>query len=290
MTWRYDSLLLRQSEAESLLDCLFEGYADAGVACWEHGPDAWRVSLYCETDLDLAQLAKTASQCLQAPVTFAKQYLAKEDWVAKSLALLKPVVAGRFIVHGAHDRGIIARDKIAIELEAGQAFGSGHHETTAGCLMALDSLCQRQSFHNALDLGTGSGVLAIALAKAQDCRVLASDSDRVAVMSAGANAAANGVGTVLDTVWATGFDAPVFAERAPFDLIMANILASPLIELSPQIVRHCAEGGSVVLSGLLTGQAEGVKEAYLDLGLVLCETICLKDWATLILARPPVSL
>src|SRR5690606_36419126 len=153
------------------------------------------------------------------------------DWVAHTLEALNPVRAGRFLLHGAHDRGRARPGELGIEIEAGLAFGTGHHGTTAGCLELITDVVRRERLRNALDLGTGSAVLAIALAKLARIPVLATDIDPVATEVAAGNVRLNGVDDLVECVTATGFDHPVFADRGPFDLILATILTGPLIEL-----------------------------------------------------------
>ncbi len=300
----FESTALPRETAVMLADFLAETLAQATVSCFETTPQTWRVRLY-DTDpaadgahdpglsLETIQTLVRLAPCRNGePPVFSQDVVAHEDWVKKSLATLTPVHVGCFIVHGSHDRDTVqalidasrART-IAIEIDAAQGFGTGHHASTAGCLEALDRLCHQRSFSNVLDLGTGSGVLAIAMAKAQNCRVLASDCDRVAIMSAGANVAINGVGAHVETVCAAGFDDPVFAERAPFDLIMANILASPLIVLAPDIARHCNRQSIVVLAGLLNTQRDTVVDAFLAQGLHCFAPIERGDWTTLVLRR-----
>ena len=168
--------------------------------------------------------------------------LPETDWVAKSLAGLKPVRAGRFLVHGGHDRAAVKPNDISIEIEAGEAFGTGHHGTTAGCLAAIADLAKARPIRNALDVGTGSGVLAIAIARLTKARVLASDIDPVATRVAAANVRLNGVAARVRPITAQGLSGRLFRERAPYDLIVANILAGPLAALAPAISRACRAG------------------------------------------------
>jgi ribosomal protein L11 methyltransferase len=205
--------------------------------------------------------------------------------VAKSLEGLAPVPAGRFVVHGAHDRDKVPADAIAIEIEAALAFGTGHHGTTRGCLLAIDELLTERRFERVLDLGSGTGVLAIATALAQQAPALATDIDEVAVRIAQENAEANGAGGLVESVHATGFDHPVFAARGPFDLIVANILAGPLVDLAGDVARHLAPEGRIVLSGLLNEEEERVLAAYAAHGLKLLSARRLEGWSALTLAR-----
>jgi ribosomal protein L11 methyltransferase len=238
--------------------------------------------------------------------------VAARDWVAASLAGLKPVAAGRFLVHGAHDRARVPAHRIGIEIEAALAFGTGHHGTTRGCLLALDAWLKRRRARLApspapgsapsrrpgqalpgkrgretriLDIGTGTGVLAIAAAKALHARVLASDIDRRAVEVARANAQANAAGPLVDLVHAGGLAARRLRERGPFDLVLANILLPPLRRLAAPIARLLAPGGHVILSGMLTNQAPAAIAAYRMQELELEASIPLDEWITLVLVR-----
>jgi len=217
---------------------------------------------------------------------FAIAALPETDWVAKSLEGLAPVRAGRFLVHGAHDRARRLPNDIAIEIEAGEAFGTGHHGTTAGCLIAIDRLAAARPIRNALDVGTGSGVLAIAIARRSHVPVLASDIDPVAVRVARENIAKNGAGRFVTAIAAAGLSDHRFEARAPFDLVVANILAGPLMALAPSIRRVVAPSGAVVLSGLLPDQRARIVSAYRRQGLKLRRSTVLDGWLTLVFARP----
>ena len=209
--------------------------------------------------------------------------VAATDWVRESLAGLAPVTAGRFVIHGAHDRARIPPNRIGIEIEAALAFGTGHHGTTRGCLLALDSLCKSHPRRRILDLGTGSAVLAIAAARALRQPVLATDNDGAAVRAARANAALNRAGSFVEVVKADGVTGPKLRERAPYDLILANILLRPLQRLAAPLMRLTAPGARVVLSGLLRSQANAAIAAYR--GLALERRIDLDGWTTLVLVR-----
>ena len=217
--------------------------------------------------------------------------VAAKNWVGESLAELKPVAAGRFVVHGAHDRSRIPVNRIGIEIEAALAFGTGHHGTTRGCLLALDRLCKSRGGASAapriLDLGTGSGVLAIAAARSlrRSWRrhVLATDIDAGAVRGARDNARLNRVGAMVEIVKADGVTAPALRAHAPFSLVFANILLGPLQRLAAPLTKIVAPGGRVVLSGLLTSQANAAGAAYR--GLALERRIDIDGWTTLVLMR-----
>jgi ribosomal protein L11 methyltransferase len=191
--------------------------------------------------------------------------LPDQDWIRLSQEGLPPVRAGRFFVYGAHDAGQVPHGVIPIRIEAGLAFGTGHHETTALCLWVLSDLARKRRFRNVLDLGTGTGLLAVGAAKLWKRPVLASDIDPVAVDVARGNAKANGAGPLMRAVVADGLANPLLSRAAPFDLLIANILAGPLTRLAPQIIRVLAPGAVLVLSGLLTNQERLVTSFYRDL-------------------------
>lgn len=241
------------------------------------------ISVYAEAeDADAVEARIRAAAGEAGPaLAIGRETLPEIDWVAKSLEGLKPVRAGGFLVHGAHDRDALREDDIGIEIEAGLAFGTGHHGTTAGCLEVLAPLVRARRPANALDLGTGSAVLAIAIAKLAPIPVLATDIDPVAVAVAAENVALNGVSRHVTTAAADGFYDPVFAENGPFALIVANILAGPLIELAPQMRRHLAPGGALVLSGILDRQHDAVVAAYAAQGLRHVSTLHRDGWVTI---------
>lgn len=207
------------------------------------------------------------------------------DWVAHALEELRPVSAGRFIVHGSHDRNRRQPHQIGIEIDAGQAFGTGHHGTTSGCLHMIESVVRRERPANVLDLGTGSAVLAIAVAKLGKIRVLATDIDPVATAVARQNIRLNGVERHVTTMTATGFRNHKISEAAPFDLIIANILARPLMALAPDMARNVTSGGSVILSGILDRQRQAVLAAFRNQQFRHVRTISKDGWVTLHLKR-----
>ena len=194
-----------------------------------------------------------------------------------------PRRAGRFIVHGRHDRSKVPANKLGIEIEAALAFGTGHHGTTRGCLLLLDQVLKARRPRRVLDLGTGTGVLAIAAAKALHGAVLASDIDPASVRVARDNARLNEVGNLVQAIRATGFSAPQFKAHGPFDLVLANILANPLRQMATPMARHLAPSASVILSGLLPYQASGVIAAYRARGLVLLRHLRIEGWSSLLM-------
>ncbi|GGK35098.1 50S ribosomal protein L11 methyltransferase [Salinarimonas ramus] len=211
--------------------------------------------------------------------------IAQKDWVAASLEGLKPVRAGRFLVHGSHDRHTRAPNDLAIEIEAALAFGTGHHGTTRGCLLALVDETKRRRPMRVLDVGTGTGILAFAAAKGTKRKVVAGDIDPVAVAVARDNARANGVAPWLDLYVGPGIRAAQAARTRHFDLVFANILAKPLRRLAPDLARVTAPGGTLVLSGLLASDVPGVLSAYRAQGFALAKRRDLEGWAALTLER-----
>ncbi len=211
------------------------------------------------------------------------ELLADIDWIKLSQEGLPPVRAGRFFVFGAHDAGTVPFGVIPIRIEAGMAFGTGHHETTALCLATLSHLARKRAFYNVLDLGCGTGLLGIGAAKLWRRPVIASDIDPVSVAIARDNARANGVEPLLRTLCADGLLHPQLREEAPFDLILANILADPLTRLAPQIAAAMAPKAIVVLSGLLRWQENLVLSYYRAQGLVLTQIYRDGSWSALVL-------
>jgi ribosomal protein L11 methyltransferase len=214
------------------------------------------------------------------------EVLADRDWVTESLEAMPPVFAGRFAVFGRHDRHRIPNNVIGIEIEASQAFGTGHHGTTRGCLRALDDLFKARRFRRPLDVGTGTGILAAAVARALRVPVAATDIDPLAVEIARGNAVKNGVGRLVRAIAADGVDNLCVREGAPYDLIVANILARPLVRLAPDMARLADARAVVVLSGLLTWQRREVEAAWRHFGFAPIRRLVIDNWATLVLAAP----
>jgi len=208
------------------------------------------------------------------------------DWIKLSQEGLPPVRAGRFFVYGAHDGGKVPDGVIPIRIEAGMAFGTGHHETTALCLSVLSDLSKKRRYDNVLDLGCGTGLLAIGAAKIWRRKVMASDIDMVAVEVTKENAASNNERSLVHAVTADGLTHPALAARAPYDLVIANILAGPLTRLAPQIARGVASGGTIGLSGLLRWQENLVLAFYRPHGLVFRGARRDGPWSALVLERP----
>ncbi|PZO78968.1 MAG: 50S ribosomal protein L11 methyltransferase [Mesorhizobium amorphae] len=251
----------------------------------EAGPESV-IEVYVEDDWEpVSATLSTALRELGLDAEVGHEALPDIDWVTRSLEGLKPVRAGRFLVHGSHDRARRRPNDLAIEIEAGLAFGTGHHGTTAGCLEMLGRVVPRERPRALLDLGTGSAVLAIALAKLSRRPVLATDIDPVAVRVAADNARLNGVGELVDAVTAVGFSHRLIGLAAPYDLIVANILARPLMRLAPEFAHHLAPGGSVILSGILERQRASVIAAYVGQRFRHVQTLWREGWVTIHLKR-----
>jgi ribosomal protein L11 methyltransferase len=279
-----------EARARHILDALADSFDSAVVVAAEDRDNQWTVSLHFHEAPNETAVRALVALAAGAEIANALVFDAAPatDWVASSLAGLTPVIAGRFVVHGAHDRGRVPLNRIGIEIEAALAFGTGHHGTTRGCLLALDRLAKRgRRRARVLDLGTGSGVLGIAAARALRGHVLASDNDRLAVTATRANARHNRVGALVEVVRADGLKAPVFTASSAFDLAFANILLGPLKRMAGPLARHV--GGCLVLSGLLAAQASAALVIYRAHGFVLERRIPLEGWVTLVLRRRRVA-
>jgi ribosomal protein L11 methyltransferase len=298
-------LVCDEATARRVADALAERFETA-VAAFEAPDGRWNVEAFFADPPAEAEVRACAAEAAgpeAAALVFGR--VEAKDWIAASLAGLKPVTAGRFTVHGAHDRFAVAANRIGIEIEAALAFGTGHHGTTRGCLLALDGILKKaqrtrcppppergRSTRNArrvgvnvLDIGTGTGVLAIAAAKALRRPVLASDIDAEAVAIARANARLNGVAPWVTCLHAAGLTDRRIHARAPFDLVFANILLPPLKRLAAPLARLLAPNARVILSGLLAAQENAALAAYRPHGLRLIRRIPLDEWVTLVLGR-----
>jgi ribosomal protein L11 methyltransferase len=287
LTYTALTTLPGKSQAEALGEALEElDPAPTGVGVFEveDGKGIWEVGGYfldAPDDIDLALLSAAFGA---GP--FVVSEVPDQDWVAKVRRELPPVEAGRFFVYGSHDAALLPEGRIGLLIEAAMAFGTGHHGTTLGCLRAYDRLLNdAQRFDNVLDLGCGTAVLAMSAARMGAASVLASDIDPVAVEVALANVQANGLEGRVGCVESIGFDSPVVQAGAPFDLIFANILKGPLIELAPDMAAHLASGGLAILSGLLIEQADEIVEVYQALGFDLQTREDIGEWSALTLRR-----
>ncbi len=242
--------------------------------------DGWQVDALFEAPFDRARLgALLDGVALAVPAEVCA--VAETNWVAHVEATLKPITAGPFLVHGPHDRAVAHGHPLAIEIEAGGAFGTAHHATTQGCLAALETVIAAVQPHRLLDLGTGSGILAVATAKlAAGVEIIATDIDPEAVRIAAENAAINGVAEHIRAIAADGLEHPEL-NVARFDVILANILAEPLIALAPDLCRVLAPGGAIVVSGLLAEQQATVLAAYERQGRALRRSWPIDGWVTM---------
>ncbi len=268
------------------LENLIEPAPDA-VTHFEDGADGWRIEAYFPEPPDLAALTAQLESAMGGAIPPLELINVPDlNWVAISQAALPPVGAGRFVVHGSHDRGRIPHGPNAILIDAGEAFGTAHHATTQGCLLAIDRLTRSRTFRHVLDLGCGSGVLAIAAARALPrAEILATDNDPEAVAVAAANAKTNGVGQRIAFACANGLAHPWLRHTAPFDLVVANILAAPLFALAPELASVMRRGGVLVLSGLLNPEAAKVISRYVAQGFGLMEHRQIAGWSTLTLVK-----
>ena len=278
---------LTSAEARSLSDVLEED-SEAALAVSLNEVDEetgeWEVIAYYPV-LEAALRAERRMARPNAVVSAVPDV----DWVRRSLEGLAPVAAGRFFIFGTHDRARRRHGGVSLEIDAGTAFGTGHHATTLGCLTALDQLLKSTRPRRILDVGCGTGVLALAAAKALHVNVVASDIDPEAARVAALNAHRNGAAPYIHALTAAGVKDRRIAAAAPYDLIFANILAGPLIALAPSLSRILAPGGRVILSGLTRDQERAVAAAYRQQGLVRERRIKDGNWMTLMLRRPKVK-
>ncbi|MDB5508828.1 MAG: prmA [Hyphomicrobiales bacterium] len=289
-------LVTDETQARQIADLVVETFDPAETAAaafeletstrdWNSGP--WVVEIYFGEAPDEENVRELIA-CVVGPEVAAQAEfgrVAQQDWVANALEGLAPVRAGRFLVHGSHDRQRVRTHEIALEIEAALAFGTGHHGTTRGCLLMLDSILKQRRPRNVLDVGTGSGVLAMAAARALRMRVHAGDIDPISVTAANSNARLNGAAPWLKAVVARGAGHPQLRNPGPYDLIFANILARPLRQLAPDLARLSDFGGEIVLSGLIARDVAGVLSAYAAQGFALKRRLDIEGWATLLVSR-----
>lgn len=272
----------------SILDPVFEELGLA-TALFEKAdvPDQWCFSIYVPAD-EIDPWRKQIHERLpgdMSSLSIEVEHIEDIDWVSSTLKDLSPVRAGRFFVHGSHDRAAASRARIPVQIDAGQAFGTGHHGTTAGCLLMLERILKRRCPHFSCDVGTGSAVLAIALAKATRTPVLATDIDPVATRVARANCVVNGVAEFVRCETVADLQHRAYKEAPRADLVVANILARPLEKLAAPISRKAAPGADIILSGLMPQQGRRIRAAYRQHGMVFRNQLVLDGWLTLLLRR-----
>ncbi|MEO1776952.1 MAG: 50S ribosomal protein L11 methyltransferase [Pseudomonadota bacterium] len=291
-TWTALTTLAAEGPAQTLaaqMDELLDP-APTGIGCFEieDGSGRWEVGGYFTEKPDEAALALLATMAGARP--FAVSKLPDRDWVAQVRRELHPITTGRFVVHGAHDAHRVGLNDWGLAIEAAMAFGTGHHATTQGCLWLIAHLVKTGTGsgwrpRRVADIGCGTGVLAMAAARAWHCPAVASDIDPVAAATARANAAVNGLNGHVATLTATGFRHPRLRYSAPYDLVLANILAAPLKRLAPDTRRHLAPGGYAVLSGLLNAQAPGVEAVFRAQGFRRVTLKRIAGWTSLLLQK-----
>jgi ribosomal protein L11 methyltransferase len=276
--WKASVALSKTQAADTAAALELDGSAQAVLIVEEPFADGAVVEALYTDAPDAAYLSRITG------MTITVAPLPDQDWIKLSQEGLPPVRAGRFFVYGAHDAGTVPHGVIPMKIEAGLAFGTGHHETTALCLAVLSELDNKRAFRNVLDLGCGTGLLAIGAAKLWKRPVLASDIDPVAVDVTRDNARANCVGPLVRAVTADGLTNPILAGGAPYDLLIANILAGPLTQLAPSIIKALAPCAMLVLSGLLRNQEALVTSFYRDLRFIGRR----RDgpWSALVLEKP----
>lgn len=286
-TWTALSHVGSRDAAEALAeqaDDLTPEPVGSGVFEIEDGSNRWEVGVYFTEAPDEIALDLLAAAFGAEPFVISE--LPEVDWVAHVRRELAPVEAGRFFVHGSHDADKIPEDAEALLIEAAMAFGTGHHDTTKGCLLALDRLLDEgANFERIADIGCGTAVLAMAAARVYPVVVVAGDIDPVAVDTARANVIANGLDGRVEVVESVGFDHPLLERAAPYDLVFANILKQPLIDLAPDMGRYIGHGGRTILSGILVKQADEVIAAYEAQGFKLDHRDTHGDWSVLTLHK-----
>ncbi|MBB4197192.1 50S ribosomal protein L11 methyltransferase [Rhodoblastus sphagnicola] len=285
-----------EAQARALADLVVETFdpaetaaaafeEQASTASWAATP--WVVEVYFSHALDEDNVRELAAVVVGAElaqqISFGR--VSQKDWVASALEGLSAVRAGRFLVHGSHDRASVKVNDIGLEIEAALAFGTGHHGTTRGCLLFLEDILKRRRPQNILDVGCGTGVLALAAARALRVNVAAGDIDAEAVKATRGNALLNGAGPWLKPVRARGAAHPALRRLEGYDLIFANILAKPLRMLAPSLAQLAAPNADVVLSGMLLRDVPGVASAWAAQGFAIARRRAIDGWATLLLRR-----
>jgi ribosomal protein L11 methyltransferase len=274
-----------RADAEAAADAIdnHPGLEGATYSILEEDEDKglWRIDAFPTNDEEDAGLLEVLAGY---PLKVVREQLADADWLAMALSGLPPVRAGRFFVYGMHDRGRLPASTVNLRIEAGAAFGTGHHGTTVGCLMAYDKLIKARKFNKVLDVGAGTGLLAIAAARTGSKIAVGTDIDKPSVRISKENAKVNRANARF--VHASGLSNRLVTDNAPYDLVFANILARPLVSLAQDIKNALVPGGTVILSGLLRTQERMVKAAYVSRGFKVVNRSHRDAWAALVLQRP----
>jgi ribosomal protein L11 methyltransferase len=289
-------LICDAARARSLIDAISETFDSAqtaasafqrDAAAAEGADDDWVVEVYFQNSPDEASIRALIVQWCGQSIAEALSFgqIAKDEWVAAAQAGLKPVRAGRFVIGPRPDPQSHHTHAVTLAIPAALAFGTGHHGTTFGCLLALQAICKRRRPRRILDVGTGTGILALAAARLLRAPVVCSDIDRTAVLTAAQNARRNGAGPLVRPCLATGVNHPQLRRGAPYDLVFANILAKPLRVLAPALCALTSPTAMLVLSGLLPRDVPGILFAYRQQGFALTRKQEIEGWATLLLSR-----
>lgn len=268
-------------ELRYALEAALEGFGEALSSFETDGGKGWRIEVFGATRPDRKDVLSALRPYRGVKPVVAP--VAPKDWVAESQRGLPPLAAGPFFIHGSHFAGKPPRGKIVMEIDAGMAFGTGRHETTRGCLLALSRLARTHRFKRPLDVGCGTGILAFAMVHLWGKPVLAGDMDTDAVRVSKENARLNGLKKLVKVMKSDGYRAKPIRAGAPYDVIAANILANPLIALAPDLAGVLAKSGRAVLSGLLRTQEKDVLAAHRAVGLELDFRLRLKEWSVLVL-------
>lgn len=282
-------IIIPKIHADAFMDG-FEDFVDS-MSCFEdESDDIWKVMLYNQEKPEeaklKAQVEALAVMCGIETPEFTTSILEQTDWVAKSQEDFKPVATNKFFIHPSWKRDEKPSDLESIEIDPQQAFGTGGHETTKGCVLAIEKLSNEHKFANILDMGCGSGILAIAAAKLQNgAFIMAADNDDKCIEISKKNFTINNISNENKIILSDGYNSEPVKNKAPYDLIIANILAAPLIELAPDAETNLAKGGLLILAGLLKTQAAGVIKAHEKTGLKLIEQNDYNDWSVLLLEK-----
>ena len=289
MTKNLAPVPMKKEQVFALVDAvsLNEGLA-LSASAFEDKNGEWVFEATCDGAPDIKRFMEIAKKTLGGKVEFTAEKIDPEiDWVEHSLKDLQPVNAGGFYIYASHNENRPPKGTIPILIEAAQAFGTGHHQTTSGCLLAIHSVLKNRRPKKILDIGTGTGVLAIALAKRLRCKIIASDNDPVAIKTTRDNAKINNVKKWIKPVLAEGLKSKKIAKNGPYDLLVANILAAPLEQMAPDIARTSNNGATIIMSGILTSQAEKIITACAKQQIALAQRIILDEWCTLVFEKVP---